>query len=331
MKYATLGKTGLKVSVVGLGMGPSALGAKVREEQARALVDTAWEAGVNFFDTANTYSRGSSEEVLGKLLKSRRQQAIIATKVGMPTSENPNEVGLSRSHILGAVEDSLRRLQTDYIDLYYSHWPDYETHLEQILRTMDDLVRQGKVRYIGCSNHPAWYICKALWISDVRNLTSFVCVQPRYNLIDREAESELIPLCSEEKIGVAPYNPLAAGFLSGKYKRDQVPPKDSRFSKNESVRPMYWHESNFDLVEKLTQVAAEHGKTPAQLALAWLVNNPVVTAPMLGTSKVSQLEENLKAADMTLSTEERQICDGLRGVSQKPMWQYERGSPGRKS
>ena len=310
MRYRKLGRTGLKVSVICLGT--MLFGDQVNEETARAIVDTCWEAGVNFFDTADVYVQGRSEEVLGRLLKGRRHQAVIATKVQGVMGQGPNDRGLSRAHIMQAAEASLRRLQTDYIDLYQTHWPDYDTPLEETLRALDDLVRQGKVRYVGCSNYPAWYLCKSLWISDVRNLARFDCAQPRYNLLDRAIEGELLPLCAEEGIGVIPYNPLAGGFLTGKYKRGQPPPEDTRFARRKDLYvPRYWQDSNFDAVEKLVDAARRYGKTPPQLALAWLLHNPVITAPIVGASRPSQIEETLQAVDMTLSEEEMAACDGI--------------------
>ncbi len=317
MKYKKLGRTGLKVSQICLGT--MLFGDQVNEEDARAIVDTCWEAGVNFFDTANTYVQGRSEEVLGRILKGRRHQAVIATKVFGVVGQGPNDRGLSRAHIMRAVEDSLRRLQTDYIDLYQCHWPDYDTPLEETLRAMDDLVHQGKVRYIGCSNFPAWYLCKALWISDVRNLARFECHQPRYNLLDRQIERELLPLCADQQIGVIPYNPLAGGFLTGKYRRDQPPPEDTRFARRkEMYMPRYWNDVNFDAVERFASLAQEHGKTPAQLAIAWLIHNPVITAPIVGASKVSQIQETLKAVDMSLSEEEIEACNQVQGAVPPP-------------
>ena len=314
MKYRNMGRTGLKVSAICLGT--MVFGDQVNEETARAIVDTCWEAGVNFFDTADVYVQGRSEEVLGRLLKGRRHQAVIATKVQGVMGQGPNDRGLSRAHIMQAVEASLRRLQTDYIDLYQPHWPDYDTPLEETLRALDDLVRQGKVRYIGCSNYPAWYLCKSLWISDVRNLARFDCAQPRYNLLDRAIEEELLPLCAEEGIGVIPYNPLAGGFLTGKYRRGEPPPEGTRFGRRKDLYvPRYWHDPNFDAVEKLVDAAQQHGKTPAQLALAWLLHNPVITAPIVGASRPSQLEETLQAVDMTLSEEELAACDGIRALA----------------
>lgn len=310
VRYSKMGRTGLKVSVICLGT--MLFGDQVNEETARAIVDTCWEAGVNFFDTADVYVQGRSEEVLGRLLKGRRHQAVIATKVQGVMGQGPNDRGLSRAHIMQAVEASLRRLQTDYIDLYQTHWPDYDTPLEETLRALDDLVRQGKVRYVGCSNYPAWYLCKSLWISDVRNLVRFDCAQPRYNLLDRAIEGELLPLCAEEGIGVIPYNPLAGGFLTGKYKRGQPPPEDTRFARRKDLYvPRYWQDSNFDAVEKLVDAAQRYGKTPPQLALAWLLHNPVITAPIVGASRPSQIEETLQAVDMTLSEEELAACDGI--------------------
>ena len=312
MQYKRLGKTGLKVSRFCLGT--LTFGDETSEQTAQAIVDTCWEAGVNFFDTADSYAGGRSEEILGRILKERRQQAVIATKVYTPTGPGPNERGSSRAHIIQAVEASLRRLQTDYIDLYQTHWPDFETPQEETLRALDDLVRQGKVRYIGCSNYPAWHLCKALWISDVRNLARFDCVQPRYNLLDRRIEDELLPLCGEEGIGVIPYHPLAGGLLSGKYVRGEPPPPDTFFGHREFLVQRYWYDVNFDAVDRFVEIAHRFDRDPVQLALAWVMHNPAITAPIVGATKVSQIRESLHVVDVTLSQEEIVACDEIKGV-----------------
>ena len=315
VKYKALGTTGLKVSEIGLGT--MTFGNETDEEDSGAIVDTCWEAGVNFFDTANAYEEGRSEEILGKLLKERRHEAVIASKVRLPVGAGPNDRGLSRAHIMRAVEDSLRRLQTDYIDVYQAHWPDYDTPLEETLRVLDDLVHQGKVRYVGCSNYPAWYLCKALWISDVNNLTNVISTQSRYNLLDRLIEDELLPLCADQELGVIVYNPLAGGMLTGKYKRGEPPPKDTRFgrtSRIDTYRPRYWHEVNFDAVERLVEVARRFDKTPAQLALGWLLRNPTITVPIVGATTVDQLRETIQVLEVEISEEEMAACAEIKGV-----------------
>lgn len=322
MKYKRLGRTGLKVSE--LCLGTITFGGQVDEEGSRAIVDACWEAGLNFFDTADTYpastqkglSKGLSEEILGRLLKGRRQQAVVATKLSGITGPGPNDRGLSRAHIMHAVEESLRRLQTDYIDLYQTHHPDPETPIEETLGAFDDLVHQGKVRYTGCSNYAAWELCKSLWISDVRYLARFDCVQPLYNILNREIEMELLPLCLAEGVGVIPYNPLAGGFLTGKYQRGQPLPPNTRFAlRGQRYMGRYWYDHNFDAVEKLKAIAAEHGKTLAQLALAWVMHNPAITAPIVGATSVAQISESLKVVDMNLTQAELDACDAVETAS----------------
>lgn len=312
MKYKSLGKTGLKVSEICLGT--MTFGDQADEETSKAILHACWDAGVNFIDTADAYVEGRSEEIIGNLLKGRRHETILATKVGNKAGHAPNDTGLSRSHVMRSVEGSLRRLQTDYIDLYQTHRPDYDTPLEETLRALDDLVHQGKVRYIGCSNDPAWYMCKALWTSDVYNLNKFVCVQPRYNLLDRHIEAELLPLCADQGIGVIPFNPIAGGLLSGKYKRGDPPPRDTRFGLMDMYMKRYWYETNFDAVEKVVDVANDNGKTPVQLAVAWLLQNPIITSPIIGASRVDQVKESLQAVNMELSDEELKACADIQGV-----------------
>jgi aryl-alcohol dehydrogenase-like predicted oxidoreductase len=310
MKYRRLGRSGLKVSEFCLGS--VTFGGQVDEAGARAIVDECWNAGVNFFDVADVYNGGVSEEILGRLLKDRRAQAVIATKVYGVMGPGPNDRGASRAHIMHAIDGSLRRLQTDYVDLYYVHHYDSDTPLDETLHTLDDLVRAGKVRYAGCSNFAAWQLCKSLWTSDVRGLARFDCIQPRYNLIYRDMEDELLPLCAEEGIGVVPYNPLAGGFLTGKYQRGQPPPANTRFAlplRSEMYMARYWHDRNFEAMERYKTIAGEHGKTPAQLALAWVMHNPTVTAPIVGATSVAQIRETLKVVDMLLSPAEMEACD----------------------
>ena len=307
MKYKNLGRTGLQVSQICLGT--MTFGAQADEKESQRIIDTAWDAGVNFFDTADVYTESQSEQILGKFLKDRRSQAVIATKVRGRVGPGPNDVGLSRKHIMDAVESSLRRLQTDYIDLYQVHGWDADTPLEETMRALDDLVRQGKVRYIGCSNFTGWQLMKSLWISDVNNLARFDSHQPRYNLLKREIEAELLPACAAEGVGVIPYNPLGGGLLTGKHTKGEPPAPDTRFGLREVYRDLYWQDPYLDAMEKLRAIAAEHGKSMIQLAIGWILSNPVVTSAIVGASRADQLREPLEALDVTLSPEETTACD----------------------
>jgi len=315
MEYRRLGRTGLKVSSICLGT--MQFGWTADKAGAYELMDTAVALGCNFFDTADIYSRwadnnegGVSERIIGSWLKDRnvqRDQIIIATKVRGPMGDGPNDQGLSRHHILTEVENSLSRLQTDYIDLYQTHFFDEETPLDETLQTMDDLVRSGKVRYIGCSNYPAWLLTKSLWVSDVRNLVRYDSLQPHYNLVKRaEFERELMPLCQDQAIGVNPYSPLAGGFLTGKYRRDSDLPDSARAS---GVKERYMNEQGFAAVDKLEEIAGQHQATIAQTAVAWLLANPVVSSTIIGANTVSQLKDTMKGAEVQLTAEQKSALD----------------------
>ncbi|MFC1535087.1 aldo/keto reductase [Thermodesulfobacteriota bacterium] len=309
MQYKQLGRTGLKVSRICLGT--MNYGDPVSEEDSIKIVKSAIAAGVNFLDTADGYGSGKSEEIVGKALKGERHSIVIATKVGGASGRGPNDWGLSRQHIMDSVEKSLKRLQTDYIDLYYAHMPDYGTPIEETLRAMDDLVRQGKVRYIGCANHAVWYIGKALRESAVHNLARFDCVQPPYNLLVRDIEPELLPLCASEGMGVCTYSPLAGELLTGKHEFGK-PPAEGRFT-HKRYGPLsinlYWSEINFKAVDRFRQIAREHGCSITQFALAWILSNKTITSLLSGTTAPEQLEENLSAVDIQLSQEELKACD----------------------
>jgi aryl-alcohol dehydrogenase-like predicted oxidoreductase len=268
--------------------------------------------GVNFFDTADSYIKGKSEEIVGKALKRHRDSVVLATKVANRTGPGPNDVGLSRKHIMKAIEDSMRRLKTDYIDIYYAHLPDYETPIEESLQALDDLVQQGKVRYIACSNFRAWQLCKALWVSDTQNLARFDCIQPPYNLITRDIEYELLPLCAGEGVGVCVYNPLAGGLLTGKHDPESSPEKGTRFglkSIGKMYYERYWLDVNFDAVNRLKTIAREFGQHLPQFALSWILNSETVTSVICGCSSLKQLEQNLGAIDVKLSEEALAACD----------------------
>jgi aryl-alcohol dehydrogenase-like predicted oxidoreductase len=316
MEYRNLGKTGLKVSP--LCMGTMQFGWSVDEADTLRILSRTFEAGINFIDTADVYSKwveenpgGVAEEYIGrwrKQAKIPRDRLVIATKVRGQMGEGPNAEGLSRAHIMQAVEDSLRRLQTDYIDLYQAHWSDESTPIEETLRTMDDLVRQGKARYIGASNYKAWELMQALWTSDKNNLTRYDSLQPHYNLIKREEfERELRAVCETYNLGVIPYSPLEGGFLTGKYRRDTPLPESLRAD----GRRKYMTEQNFVVLDKLDEIAAAHQATVTQVALAWLLTDPVITSPIIGATSLEQLEENLRTLDMKLTETEKQALDEL--------------------
>jgi len=304
MEYVNLGRTGLKVSPICLGA--MTFRREADNETSFALMDFAREQGVNFIDTANAYSRGESERCVGAWLKERgcRDEMVIATKVYGRMGKGPNEQGLSRWTVLKHCEDSLRRLGLEHVDLYQIHHWDDSTPIAETLGALDDLVRQGKVRYVGCTNVAAWQLTKALWTSDRLGLAGFVSLQPMYNLVKRTVEEELLPLCADQGIGVIPYNPLAGGFLTGKYKRDNMPP-ETRLAEFDNYKRRYWSDRNFDILDRFLSAARNRGVTPAQLALAWVASHPAVTAPIIGARSVEQLADSLAGLDTRLSPEER--------------------------
>lgn len=315
MEYRRLGQTGLKVSE--LCMGTMQFGWTADESLSFQILDRSYEAGVNFYDTADIYSRwvpgnpgGVSETIVGKWMKERgipRERLVIATKVRGTMGEGPNDQGLSRGHILDAVEASLRRMGTEYIDLYQAHWYDEETPIEETLRAFDDLVRQGKVRYLGASNYPAWRLMQALWTSSGQGLARFDSLQPHYNLAHRdEFERELAEVCRTYGIGVIPYSPLAGGFLTGKYRRDQQQPESARAG---GVSRRYFNERGWSILEAAGKVAQERGASISQVALAWQLSDPVISSPIIGPRDLEQLADNLGAAGMRLSAEEKTALD----------------------
>ena len=310
MEYRKLGRTGLKVSE--LCMGTMTFGWTSDEKSAYQVFSAFADAGGNFIDTADVYSRwapgnpgGVAETYIGNWLKGRpRDQFVIATKLRGKMGDGPNDQGLSRQHMMQAVEASLRRLQTDHIDLYQCHAPDDDTPIEETLHAMDDLVHQGKVRYLGCSNFRAWQVCKALWLSDKLNLARFDSVQPHYNLVHRaEFERELMPLCQAEGLGVIPYSPLGGGFLTGKYRAGQPAPQGSRGDGTERMQ-RYSTDKGFALIDKLDEMGQARGKTISHMALGWMLTHPVVTSPIIGANNVEQLNELLGAVGLRLSEEE---------------------------
>ncbi|MFI5736235.1 aldo/keto reductase [Kribbella sp. NPDC051587] len=311
-----LGRTGLRVSR--LCLGTMTFGLQSDEPTAVAILDRATEAGITFIDTADVYpmggrleTAGRTEEIVGRWLNKRRQDFVLATKGSHKIGPRPWQQGNSRRHLIDAVEGSLRRLQTDYIDLYQLHGPDLETPIDETLTALDDLVRAGKVRYVGCSNFAAYQVARAIGRSEARNLVSFVTVQPRYNLLFRQAERELLPLCREEGIGVLPYNPLAGGMLTGKHQAGEAT-DGTRFAVDavrDIYRDRYWRGDVFETLAQLRSLAAEAGQSMATLALAWVLATPGVTAPIVGASNPTQLSDSLAALEFTLSDDLKQRLD----------------------
>jgi aryl-alcohol dehydrogenase-like predicted oxidoreductase len=315
MEYRKLGRTGIKVSE--LCLGTMQFGWTAGQQESYEVLDASLDAGINFLDTADVYSRwaagnpgGVAETIIGDWMKKSnvpRDKIVIATKVRARVGEGPNDEGLSRAHILQAVEASLLRLKTDYIDLYQAHAFDETTPIEETLRAFDDLVRQGKVRYIGCSNYPAWKLVQALWVADKYILERYETLQPHYSLVNRsEFERELAQVCSYYGIGVLPYSPLGGGFLTGKYRRDSDLPDSQR----KLGVQRHFKDRNWALLNEMEAVAQEKGDyTISQIALAWLLSNPLVTSPIIGARSIEQLKDNLGAVGLRLSTEEKARLD----------------------
>src|SRR5436305_9462257 len=317
MKTRRLGRTGLKVSEICLGT--MTFGHQCDERTSFAIMDKAAERGVNFLDAADVYpvppspeTAGRTEEIVGAWLHGKRDRFVLATKCRIRVGHGPNDEGLSRRHVLKAVEDSLRRLRTDFIDLYQAHSPDPDTPRAETLRAFDDLVRQGKVRYLGCSNYPAWQVALCLGLSARRNLARYDCVQPRYNLLYREIESELLPLCRDQGLGVSAYNPLAGGFLSGKYRSLDEPAPNTRFTlgkTGELYRKRYWQEAQLEAVKQLQQFFEPRGRKLTTVAVAWVLAQPGISAAIVGASRPEQLDDSLAAVDLTLDEAELSACD----------------------
>ncbi len=307
MEYTKLGSTGLGVSrfclgCLNLGSGEDWM-MKDREESAY-LIERALELGINFFDTANAYSHGESEAILGEVLGDHdREEQVIATKVYFDMGEGPNKGGLSRKHILDQVEGSLARLGTDYIDLYQIHRWDETTPIEETLSALDYLVESGKVRYLGASTMAGWQFSKALYTAEMNNWDRFVCLQPEYNLVDRHEEANLLPICADEGIGVIPWSPLAGGFLTGKYERDSTVPADSR-AKTDTYTEDRFSERNWKVLDAVRAVAEEEDVTPAQVSLAWLLHKKVVDAPIIGPRRTEHLEENVESFSVKLTDQQ---------------------------
>lgn len=308
MQYTNLGRTGLKVSR--LWLGTNTFGRTSDEKAAFEIMDTAFDAGIDCFDTADIYSNGESEKIIGNWLKTKdRRRVTIATKVKNRMWEGANGEGLSRQHIIQAVEDSLKRLQTDYIDLYQTHSPDNATRLEETLYALDYLVKSGKVRYVGCSNYRAWELMKASWIADVHKITRYDCLQPHYSIFHRdEFERELAAACLDQNIAVIPYFPIASGFATGKYTRENKEPDSARTS-GRIVQALINNDKAYDALDVMREIATAHNVPVIHIALAWLLHKPAVTAPIVGARKAEQVQDIIGADELQLSEEEMQKLD----------------------
>jgi aryl-alcohol dehydrogenase-like predicted oxidoreductase len=309
MKYRRLGSSGLTVSVVGLGT--NNFGQRIDYNQTEAVIKQAIDAGINFFDTSNTYGEGRSEEFIGKALKGSRDKVLLASKVANAVSEAPNQHGTSRKHILAQVEVSLKRLQTDYLDLYQLHFYDPNTPLEETLRTLDDLVRQGKVRYLGCCNFAAWQVAQAMGAARMLNLEPFVGVETEYNMLKRGIEKELFPCVQRYRLGILPYYPLASGFLTGKYKRGDEAPDDTRLGFFRKRADVTLTDENFAVLAQLEAFAAQRGRSLTELAVAWLLAHPEISSVIAGVSKPEQVATNIKGIDWQLTPADMEELDGV--------------------
>lgn len=328
MEYRPLGRTGVKVSSLCLGC--MMFGGKTPAAESYDIIDRALADGINFIDTANVYSVGRSEEVTGEALKrnGKRQQVVLATKVHGKMGDGVNDLGNSRRHIIEQCEASLRRLQTDYIDLYQIHRPQPDIPIDETLRALDDLIRAGKVRYAGSSTFGAWQLVESLWVAKELGLNRFVCEQPPYNLLDRRIERELLPMARTYGFAVIPWSPLAGGLLTGKYKRGEEPPEGARFA--DQTNPVYRRRLNnriYDVIDGLQPIAQEKGATLSQLALAWCVQQPGVTSPIIGPRTMEQYEDNMKALDVAITDDDRKAIDRVarRGDAVAPFYEAEFG------
>ena len=312
MEYRLLGRTGVRVSP--LCLGAMNFGHPTPDDEAIRIIHAALDGGVNFVDTANMYNAGRSEEIVGRALAGRRQRVVLATKFHFKMGDGPNDQGNSRLHVLKACDDSLRRLGTDYIDLYQVHRPSPEVPVEETLGALTDLVRAGKVRYIGCSTHPAWMVMEALAVSERYGFARYVSEQPPYNLLDRRIENELVPLAERYRLAILPWAPMAQGVLAGRYAADAPPPSDSRAGRlPDSIYSRRVTPPGIAAGQRFQEIARAHGRTPGQLALLWCKDQPAITAPIFGARTTAQLEDVLPMLDMTLTAEEREACDAING------------------
>jgi aryl-alcohol dehydrogenase-like predicted oxidoreductase len=306
MEYRNLGSSGLKVSA--LGLGGNTFGWYIDEQTTAAVVNKALDSGINFIDTADMYDKGRSEEFVGKALKGKRTQVLVGSKFSFAMGETPNERGASRWYIFRAVEASLKRLNTDYLDLYQYHFPDATTPIEETLRALDDLVKSGKVRYIGCSNFAAWWISEAQWTSRVHHLHSFVTLQTKYNFLERQVEQEVVPCCKAHGLGIIPWGPLAGGFLTGKYRKSDPPPAPAKGTMPPKAYNILYKQVitdvNWDRLGKLEALAKEFGHKVHEMAIAWLLSHPWVSTVIVGATKPEQIESNLPGAAWKMTPEE---------------------------
>ncbi|HKV54394.1 MAG TPA: aldo/keto reductase [Candidatus Binataceae bacterium] len=310
MEFRNLGKSGLRISLAGLGC--NNFGMRIDTEQTRAVVHKALDEGITFFDTADIYGgRGKSEEMLGKALGNRRQDIVLASKVGMAMGDGPYDIGASRRRVIACCEASLKRLGTDYLDLYQIHTPDALTPEQETLEALDSLVSAGKVRYIGCSNYAGWQLADSIGIAREHGLASYISAQNQYNLLERSIESELIPACKHFNVGILPFFPLASGFLTGKYRPGAAPPKDTRFGAIQRLADMNLTEGNFATLQRLEKFAGDHGHSMLELAVGWLAGQQQVTSVICGATRPEQISENVKAFSWKLSSDELKEVDKL--------------------
>jgi len=304
MEYNRLGKTGLKISK--LCLGTNMYGASyVSDSEAELVIKEAYDKGVNFIDTADFYNEGKSESIIGKAIKNQRNNFVVATKGFMPTNKDINSKGLSRKHLITAVENSLKRLSTDYIDLYQLHFWDPDCPIDETINTLNDMVHDGKIRYLGCSNFTAWQLCKSLWVSDKRNFERFESVQSEYNFSQKHIENELIPLCIDQQISIIPYQVLMGGLLTGNYSKELEPKKDSHLASTHAQRAKntYWNERNFNIINQLKLIEEETGYNSIELTIAWTLSKPAVSSIIVGASKKSQIVSNINSTNITLNQE----------------------------
>lgn len=327
MEYRTLGRSGLKVSAFTMGTftfggrGPFGMVGNQNVEEARHLIDVCLDAGINLFDTANMYSTGLSEEILGEALGDKRNDVLISSKARMRIGEGPNDEGVSRYHLIRECERSLKRLKRDHIDIYYMHEWDGTTPLEEMLEALDSLVKQGKIRYIGCSNYSGWHVMKALGVSDRNRLQRFVTQQIHYTLEAREAEYELLPISVDQGLGVLVWSPLAAGLLSGKHRRDNFPAPGSRQEAGWTEPPIRDWERLWRIVDALVEIGEGRGVSAAQVALSWLLGRPAISSLVIGGTSPEQFEDNISAVTLKLTDEERKTLDAVSAIpSLYPYW-----------
>jgi aryl-alcohol dehydrogenase-like predicted oxidoreductase len=314
MEYRNLGKSGLQVSLVGLGC--NNFGGRLDEAQTRAVIDKCIDVGITFFDTADIYGRGKSEEFMGPALRPHRRNVVLATKAAASMGEGPYWGGASRKYLIEAVDESLRRLQTDYIDLFQIHFPDPKTPIDETLRALDDLVKSGKIRYIGSSNFKGWQVVEADWLARSEHTTRFISAQNEHSLLQRGPEAELIPACEKYGVGLLPFFPLASGFLTGKYRPNETPPEGTRLgAANSPFASRILNEGNYDMLVKLEKFAEDRGHTMIELAFSWLASKPVVGSVIAGATKPEQVEQNAKSADWRLTAEEMSEVDQIMGLA----------------